>query len=143
MSRQLDAAIAEALGYEVVWVEECSLEFIESTKHNVPVINYVDEDDYEYITSYSTDGNAMLRLDREMQKRGYYLTIMNPHFLNVLTGRVVEFVAIYQTLEQLSQYEYKECQAVVNFKGTETGKNEPLARALAAYKALTGKWMGG
>jgi len=123
MSRQLDKAIAEALGWERhegLW---------QGPKKELE-ISWPD---------YSTDGNAMLELDREMQKRGYYLTIMNPHILNVLTGRVVEFAAIYQTLEQLSQYEYKECQAVVNFKGTETGKNEPLARALAAYKALTGR----
>ena len=124
MSRQLDAAIAEALGKTI-----CEWQRI--TNNTVEWGNDLPE--------YSTDGNAMLELDREMRGRGYYLTIMNPHILNVQTGRVVEFAAIYQTLEQLSQYEYKECQAVVNFRGTETGKNEPLARALAAYKVLTGR----
>ena len=128
MSRQLDAAIAEVLTGEKI-----SRGDIIAYNNGMKYLNP------RHFMAYSSDGNAMLELDREMQKRGYYLTIMNPHILNVLTGRVVEFAAIYQTLEQLSQYEYKECQAVVNFKGTETGKNEPLARALAAYKVLTGR----
>ena len=134
MSRELDVTIAEALGYSLA--ESASEPVMDRSKSEFM-------SQLERVPYYSTDGNAMLELDREMRERGYYLTIMKPHFLNVLTGRVIEFAAIYQTLEQLSQYEHKECQAVVNFKGTETAKNEPLARALSAYKALTGKeWEG-
>ena len=64
MSRKLDAKLAEALGYELdvsiskygwyymVTGEVCSVK----TKSVVPL--------------YSTDGNAMLELDREMRERG-------------------------------------------------------------------------
>lgn len=48
MSRKLDAAIAEALGYEVIWVP---------------------------VKRYSIDGEPMLDLEEEMRERGFGLSI--------------------------------------------------------------------
>ena len=57
MSRKLDAAIAEALGMNVLW--SCG-----QPRAKGDVVPY-----------YSIDGNAMLELDREMQERKYELAL--------------------------------------------------------------------
>ena len=93
MNRKLDTAIAELLGID---------------------INHAGE--------YSTCGNSMLELDREMRERGYRLYLLGEN----LDGEP-NFTALY-------------------IKGKTTpwdrftvAETEPLARAKAAYKALTGK----
>ena len=75
------------------------------------------------VPRYSTNGNAMLELDKEMRARGYLLRI----------------------------YDYKDCFQA-GFTGVAIGTNWgecnskadtiPEAVALAAYKALTGKGWG-
>ena len=102
MSRKLDAAIAEALGKHV----------IESKYWPHYIINR--EDGLYHVPYYSSDGNAMLELDREMRERGFVL------FMNRGPDGAV------------NAYYNKPINTSIN-------KNEPLARALAAYKALTGK----
>ena len=108
MSRKLDAAIAEALGYRVF-------------KGNMPGLgNYWIEGD-KPIPCYSTDGNAMLELDKEMRARGW---------------------VSYTTWEYHSQKFLSVMLNVIDVtKKTARAKEdeEPLTRALAAYKALTGK----
>ena len=98
MSRQLDKAIAEALGWERhegLW---------QGPKKELE-ISWPD---------YSTDGNAMLELDGEMRERGWDLALRND----------VNYLAVY----------YKDHPGQKAIAHTE-----PLARALAAYKALTGR----
>ena len=113
MSRKLDAAIAEALGKRIPFPH---------AKH------------------YSTDGNAMLELDGAMEDRGYYLCIVNPCIVNKNSGRVILFAATYLALDKLEKYRFEE--NLIEAQGVKA-KDEPLARALAAYKALTGKeWAG-
>jgi len=92
MSRKLDAAIAEALGKRIPFPH---------AKH------------------YSTDGNAMLELDREMRERGWIVEVAH-HGVYVYAGYT-------------GKYENK----LKTFPAT--ADTEPLARALAAYKALTGE----
>ena len=120
MSRKLDVAVAEVLGYKVVWVDEYLSEFMESTKRRVPVINYVSNNEYDYIPHYSTDGNAMLLLDREMQARGWLVLVVNED-----TFVSAEYIKIKRNKDTV--------------KGIAEAQTEPLARALAAYKALSGK----
>ena len=109
MSRKLDAAIAEALGY---WarLEIFTLREWPYTSHPIP--------------HYSTDGDAMLELDREMQERGWETSIYRYN-----NGRVVANC-------RAASYSFGNNHSIANI--------EPLARALAAYKALTGKgWNDG
>ena len=73
-------------------------------------------EDYMSEPHYSTDAEAMLELDREMHEKGYAGTISTYGGTNL---------ACYA-----KRWETKE---LVH------GETEPLARALAAYKALTGK----
>src|SRR5690554_5538907 len=78
MSRKLDAAIAGALGYEVEWKK---LPMLHPSDANVgpgqglltevPVI----KDKWIFVPCYSEDGNAMLKLDREMRERGWRVLI--------------------------------------------------------------------
>ncbi len=89
------------------------------------------------IPHYSTDGNAMLLLDAQMQERGFYIIIMNPHTVNMNSGQVVDFAAAYLTLEQLKNGDYEENRTAVHFQGAAVANTEPCTRALAAYKALT------
>ena len=110
MSRKLDAAIAELLGYDVLKGDRPGLG------------NYWLFGDMP-IPCYSTDGNAMLELDREMRERGYLLRQSK----NMIFGW---------------EASYGEAGSYELFKAI--GEVEPLTRALAAYKALTGKeWQDG
>jgi hypothetical protein len=102
MDRKLDAAIADALGYEVVngWAEKVENGLL----------------DRKEIPKYSTDGNAMLELDREMRNKGYSLVL----------GRVnMNYTALYQG-EEKSEMAF----------GVDS---MPLAVALAAHYVLTGE----
>ena len=73
---------------------------------------------------YSTDGNAMLLLDKEMRARRWLVCITE--------------------YEEFVEVEYATCPPMkkrVVITGLHT---EPFARALAAYKALTGReWNNG
>ena len=128
MSRKLDAAIAEALGYEVFLVDEYLSEFMESTKYKLPVINYIDNNDYEHIPHYSTDGNAMLELDKEMLNKGFGVYVC-------YESDGMFYGACYDNSHMLDGNEEIDCVS----GGGEDKHSEPLARALAAYEALTGK----
>ncbi len=107
MSRELDAAIAEALGY-VVAVK----------RSNIPCVEryYITRNGNKLpLPDYSDDSNAMLELDKEMRASGLYLQISFDHH------------GCYT--------QYKLRNEV--FMGGSFAETEPLARALAAYKALT------
>jgi len=109
VSRKLDAAIAEALGYGVV-----------NLKGNPYIANnsgYYGLDDL--VPHYSTDSNAMLELEREMRGRGWRLELWYADAENVY----------------VAHYEKPDGDYVVEGKA----ETEPLARALAACYALTGK----
>ncbi|MCK9526079.1 MAG: hypothetical protein M0R49_09150 [Limnochordia bacterium] len=122
MSRKLDAAIAEMLGYEVFY------SFRDWQNKGMPhIAKWVEYPAYwhkkfELVTCvpyYSTDGNAMLELDREMRERGYCLTVY-------LTKKTHEdYVAAYE----------KDGKKMV----VAITKAMPEAVALVAYRALTGK----
>ena len=117
--RELDGAIAEALGY--IPCEKWNV--MQSTMFMGDIYNKNCDHEKCYPTkqpvAYSTDGNAMLELDREMRERGYVLSLRH---------------------HNLTQY-------VVIYTGEPAGWGistlVPTALALAAYKALTGKdWEG-
>ena len=110
MSRQLDAAIAKSLGYEVRKTGD-------EWRYRLPQFGNVDDVAIWHVVSYySTDGNAMLELDSEMRERGHLIE------MEYLKGK---YIARYYYLHQIS--------------GVGKAETEPLARALAAYKALTGR----
>jgi hypothetical protein len=111
VSRNLDVAIAEALGYQIY-----------HENYQKDLWHYFKpEPDGEYIGAlphYSKDGNAMLELDREMQARGFML-----------------MVEVYNEGYSAS---YWICHAK-EWADDYVSDNMPKAVALAAYKALTGK----
>ena len=74
MSRKLDAAIAEALGYKIEEV------------FGYEVIKRTGEQFDEYLPHYSADGNAMLELDAEMQERGWWLEVRQRACVAVYTS---------------------------------------------------------
>lgn len=118
MSRKLDAALAEALGWIVAkWVPgrfAAVKDLNESlTKNPLPC--------------YSTDGNAMLGLDKEMRARGWLL--MLEVFKN---GKVKAFY--WHGHDEDERYPGVPCSGAVAITDTM-----PEAVALAAYCALTGK----
>ena len=99
MSRELDAVIAKALGGK---------EYILRT-----------------LPCYSTDGNAMFELDRQMRERDWWVSVRL-----LVTG---QYEATYTKWAAPTILTYEKAVA----------DTEPLARVLAAYKALTGKeWEG-
>lgn len=130
MSRKLDAAIAEML-YDVriekssagddMWLIDRPLRHTYNTQGS-KWMTYP-------LPHYSTDGNAMLKLDREMRERGWYLTGL-----------------IYYSIDRLWEATYEnfwktgKVRVVSHSKKVSSQANEePLVRALAAYHALTGK----
>jgi len=115
MNRKLDAAIAEALGYDVQdWTDRpVNPDF---WMHNGDLRWYK-------VPKYSTDGNAMLQLDAEMRERGWVIDI--GHYANC-------WMVNYLNMDSNDKLLIGKGQAV----------NELLARALAAYNALTGKVWG-
>ena len=110
MSRKLDVAVAEALGYEVKVRRShlpCYERYCIITKNGEALL-----------PRYSTDGNAMLELDNEMRERGLELRVDN-------NGRM--YAANYYNLQ------------TEEWLGFVAENTMSLAVALAAYKALTGK----
>ncbi len=83
MSRKLDAAIADALGYEVVngWAEKVENGLL----------------DRREIPKYSTDGNAMLELIGELKKIGFQIRFADAGGLHTDLPRAVA-KAVYHLL---------------------------------------------
>ena len=108
--RKLDAALAEALGYEVGPMDD----FVEGTTLAISGRGIT----LRRLPHYSIDPVAMLELDREMRERGWWLKIRRSANGNcdVTYSKGWEF-----------------------FDTSNVAKSEPLARALAAHRALTGK----
>ena len=113
MGRELDKAIAEALGKK------------SNTKPSGMLVRYgcgKSKDGmfqlYEEAPHYSTDGNAMLEIDKEMRERSQQLMV---EVCN--DGYAAAYWCIYQETWT------DDCIA----------DTMPEAVALAAYKALTGK----
>ncbi len=104
MSRKLDAALAEALGYEVVWSADMPWQ-VKNKKAYPP-------------TRYSSDGNAMLELDREMRERGWWISLAKGY------GGIF---AVY----------WRDAKGTLRTGGCSD--SIPHTVALAAYHALTGK----
>ena len=114
MSRKLDAAIAEALGYVVDYASTYEKGKIVENK----LMPGIKRGIYSYgCPYYSTDGNAMIELDREMQEQGYC-------FRHIFINGANDFKVTYYTKNDDS------------FIGRAS--TMPLALALAAYKALMG-----
>ena len=124
MSRKLDAAIAEALGKCVEWKLKCySLKTNGYTEKDGPFINPDPGGVHQTICPpYSTDGNAMLELIREMREQGYMVTIYADK-----DGSYVEF-GYCQSMQERPIKEY-----------TAEADTLPEAVTLAAHYALTGK----
>jgi len=135
MSRCLDAAIAEALGYEVQakhrgheliyltpdknWTDggciECGY-----TGIDCGYTGYVGNEDGNEVPYFSESGTAMLELDAEMRARGWLLR------LYAYTGYFsANFFGVTEDMTEILH----------NAKADAL----PEAVALAAYKALTGK----
>ena len=113
--RDLDIAIAKALGENVMaWINFPERE---------PVIILMGKEGHSTISKpiphYSTDAFVMLELDKEMKKRGKELVVTR-----IWSGRAC---AKYVDRETNTSH------------GRVVAEFEILARALAAYKALTGK----
>ena len=123
MSRQLDVAIAEALGHEVKW------EFAEKksyTGHKSDLSKVYKKkvgSGWFDVPYYSADGHDMLELDSEMRERSGHELQLRYH---PLTG----FTAVYIN------------GSGIHGAGWGRSDTEPLARALAAYKVLTGRGWG-
>ena len=122
MSRKLDAAIAEALGRKV--------EFKNLGEHGVDLFYTDKTSPFAVVPHYSTDGNAMLELDKEMRAKGVRLAVWQEE-----DG----FSAIYYNPD------YKGVDEVIVFAVHSVvewgawGNTMPKAVALEAYEALTGK----
>jgi hypothetical protein len=120
MSRKLDAAIAEML-YDVrigkssaggdMWLIDRPLRHTYNTQGS-KWMTYP-------LPHYSSDGNAMLELDREMRGRGWMLEI---YFADASDEYVVD---------------YEKPNEDIFYSGL--ADTMPKAVALAAYHALTGK----
>ena len=113
MSRKLDAAIAEGLGRDVKGEQ----------------VRLFDGGGYRWYTlpHYSSDGNAMLELIGEMVKRDWSIDVMHLPCDNA-------YEVSFHTKDEWGNYSVMEEAVALTL---------PLAVALAAYKALTGKeWSG-
>lgn len=123
MDRKLDAAIADALGYEVVngWAEKVENGLL----------------DRREIPKYSTDGNAMLELIEESAKKGI---ILDGAYYDKETGEYIVNVFHFAKAMMIALNPWK-------FKGYDdetwpyvcANETMPMAVALATYHALTGK----
>ena len=107
MNRKLDVAIAEALGKHVIESEYWPHYIIRR------------EDGLYHVPYYSSDGNAMLELDREMRERGWRIYDME------YGGFAGNGYAVQYTDGKTPVFAVAEAM--------------PKVIALAAYKALTGK----
>ena len=101
MSRKLDEAIAENLGIDI--------------NHAGVITPY-----------YSTDGNAMLELDREMRQKRYWLDKVS----RIEIDEFIQYQVVY--------WKYQDDPNVQAFNCAEAD-TMPEAIALASYRALTGK----
>ena len=135
MSRKLDAAIAEALGFNVEKSEKQVQVYSDSTKLKQVDIYKVERFEaggYNWfdLPDYSTDGNAMLELDREMRERGF------DYRISTVTG--------WRGLKESKEIEvvfYKNSNEMAT--GWRSKKEMSLIFARQAYWALTGKeWQG-
>ena len=96
MSRKLDAAIAEALGYEV----ECWDEPPEKSIYSGLDKDYWTHDGdrrWHKVPAYSTDGNAMLELIGELKKIGFQIRFADAGGLHTDLPRAVA-KAVYHLL---------------------------------------------
>ena len=118
MSRKLDAAIATELGWTDIGYKNYSWGMSKwwGKPPKSKEERFGDERDYKDIPHYSTDGNAMLELDREMRERGYGLAIF---------AGTNAFNARYASNDGDLHESYADTM--------------PEAVTLAAYHALTGK----
>ena len=125
MSRKLDAAIAEGLGKKVEW-KMSNYEWSGGYyMKEISVPHYYDPNrlgTWRPVPNYSSDGNAMLELIGEMKERGYSITI---------TCHQEEYYA------QVYQQTHAELWTLLDIN--TQAPSLPLAVALAAHKALTGK----
>lgn len=119
MSRKLDAAIAEALGYEVEWKDFPPLQPSETVDGETITAIPVLKGSWMFVPRYSDSGNAMLELEVEMRKRGWQLSIIKV--------KMAMFATVLDRYD--NGYKFYEAEA----------DTMPKAVALAAYKALTGK----
>jgi len=113
MMRELDKAIAEALGWTKT--ENDEFDYL-GIPPGAEIINYRG---FKRIPYYSTDGNAMLELDREMRERGWVTSIIFGCWKDDQTCCVV----------------HNNADTLVSVHAD----GEPMAKALAYYQALTGK----
>lgn len=119
-ARKLDAAIAEALGWENIKIKERPFDVLAFGEPPKPKEEkFGDIRDVENIPLYSTDGNAMLELISDMWEKGYDIAIET-------TDEKEYFAAFWS------------CEIEV-WLGATYADTLPKAVALAAYKALTGK----
>ena len=121
MSRKLDIAIAEALGKCVEWKLTCySLRMLKYTDADGPFINPDPGGAHQCVCPhYSTDGNAMLELSREMRARGWLLRL-------------------YAYMGYFSANFFGVTEDMRYIRNNAKADALPEAVALAAYKALTG-----
>lgn len=123
MSRKLDAAIAEALGYKIKSAPRRS-------RYSDDLVMFV-RGKWRRLPEYSKRGNYMLELDREMRDRGFTVSVYRDKNLKYWGG---EHKAVYYDNDTNVELDLDTDLYNVAYADTE-----PLARALAAYKALTGK----
>jgi hypothetical protein len=114
VSRNLDVVIYRKLGYEII-----SAEVQDYIQQGTEYWIKMPDGRSIKLPRCSEDGNAMLELDREMRGRGWRLELWYADAENVY----------------VAHYEKPDGDYVAEGKA----ETEPLARALAAYKALTGK----
>ena len=123
MSRKLDAALATELGYEVqVKHRGCDAVYLTPGKvwsEECPACSYDGLWVPEEVPWFHSDANAMLWLDREMRERGYSLSMLRGD------GR-------YMVI-------YRHGRTDADISGISYDEEMPLAVALAACHALTGK----
>jgi len=128
MSRKLDAALAEALG----WTEIGLWSPAPDQQTNYWGIAPFGKE--RVMPYYSTDGNAMLELDREMRARGFVFWV---------SGHID---GAYKFAADCFYPEATLHDAVIDGSIKERmvfADTMPEAMALAAYRALTGKeWSG-
>ena len=118
MSRLLDRAIAELLGHKLV---KPGTEVFGILLPENDFFKQESETAYRRVPNYCEDGNAMLELDREMSWRGWFIRSMMVFIGDIFIGySLIEDDEIVRTV-------------------VGQAETEPLARALAVYKALTGK----
>lgn len=120
MGRRLDKAVAELLGHKVVATlnGELCIEVVAKIEGRKILSKYP-------VPHYSTDGNDMLELDREMQKRKWDLTVWRESAI---------FYAVYERTDKDWTKED------VNYVSIGVpAKTMPEAVSLAAYKALKGE----